>query len=146
MVSVLSVFLREPCHMYSVRAIAPGQAFLLDSAALRHLCQTHAGLACRLLEHGAELARHHTDQIDWLTSSSAEERFAEYLIRVGKPQSSEPVILPLNQSQIAVKLGMRPETLSRILAKWRQLAYISSKNQDLCVLNIEPIKALARFH
>lgn len=144
MVSVLSIFLREPQHFYSVRAISQGEAFLLNGNALRHLCKTNAALTCRLLQHGAELARHHTDQLDWLTSSSAEARFAEYLLRVGKPMASEPVTLPLNQNQIAVKLGMRPETLSRILSKWRQLAYISNKNHALCVLNLDSIKALAK--
>ncbi len=146
MVSVLSLFLREPQHMYTVRAITHGEAFMLDSNTLRHLCKTNAALACRLLQHGAELARHHTDQLDWLTSSSAEERLAEYVLRVGKPQVSEPVTLPLTHNQIAVKLGMRPETLSRILTKWRQLAYISDKRDVLRILNIDPLIELAKGH
>lgn len=144
MVSVLSLFLHNPLHMYTVRAISAGQALMLDSNTLRHLCKTNAALACRLLQHGAELARHHTDQLDWLTSSSAEERLAEYVLRVGKPQSSQPVTLPLTHNQIAVKLGMRPETLSRILTKWRQLAYISDKREVLRVLNIDELRILAK--
>lgn len=144
MVSVLSVFLDDPRHMYEVRSTTDGSGFLLDGKTLKNLCQTHAVFACKILQHGAELARHNMDQIDWITSSTAEERLAEYIMRFGKPVTSGPVFLPLTHNQIAVKLGMRPETLSRILSKWRQCAYIENKKNSLHILNVDYLKTLAK--
>lgn len=143
MVSVLSVFMREPRHLHSVRAVEAGEGCLLDAAVFRRLCEANASLACRVLRHSADLVRHHTDQIDWLTSSSAEERLAEYLLRVGKPRAQEPVELPLTHSQIAIKLGMRAETLSRVLAKWRRQGWISDQRGVLRVLDVDYLKRLA---
>jgi CRP-like cAMP-binding protein len=144
LISVLSAFLHEAKHMYTTRAVTDVEGVLLDCHHLRHLCKTNAAFAYRLIQHNAELVRHYTDQIDWLTSSTAEERLAEYVLRVGKPKVSEPVVLPLTHTQIAVKLGMRPETLSRILMKWRQRDYISNKHDVLRILNLAELKQLAK--
>lgn len=141
--SVLSLFMRRPRHLHSIRALGTSEACLFDGPAFRTLCQAHAVLACRVLEHGAGLVDHHTDQIDWLTSSSAEQRLADYILRFGKPQSNQPILLPLTYTQIAVKLGMRSETLSRVLAKWRQQGYIAKRRSELRVLDIDFFKRLA---
>ncbi|OZI29810.1 cyclic nucleotide-binding protein [Bordetella genomosp. 10] len=142
--SVLNLFEATPRHLHCARAIEAGAACLLNGAALRRLCGEHAGLAGRLLRHAANLVRHHTDQIDWLTSSSAEERLAEYVLRAGRPKANQPINLPLTHSQIAVKLGMRAETLSRIFAKWRREGYISDGRGMLRVLRPERLEALTR--
>lgn len=141
--SVLALFEATPRHLHSVRARTAGNGCLLQGDAFRQLCQDDARFACRVLSHAANLVRHHTDQIDWLTSSSAEERLAEYVLRAGKPQANQPVVLPLSHSQIAVKLGMRAETLSRIFSKWRREGTISDRRGELYVLKIDSLKQLA---
>lgn len=142
--SVLNLFEAEPRHLHSARAIEAGAGCLLNGAVLRQLCLDNARFAHRVLGHAANLVRHHTDQIDWLTSSSAEERLAEYVLRAGRPKANEPVSLPLTHSQIAVKLGMRAETLSRIFARWRREGYIAHRRGVLCVLRPEWLEALVR--
>ncbi len=140
--SVSSLFEASPRHLHCVRARTDGNGCLLNGEAFRQLCLDDARFACRVMAHSANLIRHHTDQIDWLTSSSAEERLAEYILRAGKPQGSRPVVLPLSHSQIAVKLGMRAETLSRIFAKWRRQGYISDRRGELCILKLDSLKEL----
>ncbi|MGB3435432.1 Crp/Fnr family transcriptional regulator [Achromobacter sp.] len=143
--SVSSLFEATPRHLHSVRARTDGSGCLLNGEAFRQLCLNDARFACRVMAHSANLIRHHTDQIDWLTSSSAEERLAEYILRAGKPQGSRPVVLPLSHSQIAVKLGMRAETLSRIFAKWRRQGYISDRRGELCILKLDSLKQLVHI-
>lgn len=141
--SLLTLFESQPRHLHTVRVREPGEGCLFDAQAMRRFCHTHPRFACRALAHGASLIHHHTDQIDRLTSSGAEERVAEYILRAGKPQNRQPVVLPLSHSQIAVKLGMRPETLSRIFAKWRREGYISQGRGEMYVLKIDSLRRLA---
>ncbi len=140
--SVLTLFETTPRHLHSVRARTAGNGCLLQGEAFRQLWLADAQFARRVMTHSANLIRHHTDQIDWLTSSSAEERVAAYVLSAGKPQANQPVMLPLTHSQIAVKLGMRAETLSRIFAKWRRDGYISDRRGALYVLKIDSLKQL----
>ncbi|HYG05214.1 MAG TPA: Crp/Fnr family transcriptional regulator [Stenotrophomonas sp.] len=141
--SVVSLFAREPRHLHSINTLEPVQGCVIDGAALRAQCLRHPALACHVLAHAAGLIDHHTAQIDWLTSSNAEERLAAYILRFGKPQPGEPVRLPLSNAQIAVKLGMRSETLSRLLGKWRQLGCIAKNRAQLRVLDVEFLRRLA---
>ncbi|MBC9908624.1 MULTISPECIES: Crp/Fnr family transcriptional regulator [Achromobacter] len=143
--SVSTLFEATPRHLHGVRARTEGNGCLLNAAAFRQLCLNDARFACRVMAHCANLIRHHTDQIDWLTSSSAEERLAEYILRAGKPQDNRPVVLPLSHSQIAVKLGMRAETLSRIFSKWRRQGYISDRRGELCILQLDSLKQLVQL-
>lgn len=145
LVSALSIFMRQPRHLHTICAVESGDGLLIDANAFRQLCEAHPKLACKMLQHGADLVRHHTDQIDWLTSSSAEERLAEYLLRTCKPRPQEPVSLPLTRSQIAVKLGMRAETLSRVLAKWKRQGYIADQHGTLRVMDVDYLKRLAPY-
>lgn len=65
------------------------------------------------------------------------------MLRAGKPQADQPLALPLSHSQIAVKLGMRAETLSRIFSKWRREGIIASRRGTLYVLRLAPLEQLA---
>lgn len=141
--SVLSMFEPTPRHLHHARASRDGNGCLLHHGAFLQLCRADGRFACRVAAHGAALVRHHTDRIDWLTSSSAQERVAEYVLRAGRPQAGQPLVLPLSHSQIAIKLGMRAETLSRIFAKWRREGIIDSRRGTLYVLRLAPLERLA---
>lgn len=65
------------------------------------------------------------------------------MLRAGKPQAGQPLTLPLSHSQIAVKLGMRAETLSRIFSKWRREGIIASRSGTLYVLRLAALEQLA---
>ncbi|MNN74950.1 transcriptional activator FtrB [compost metagenome] len=66
------------------------------------------------------------NRVDWMTSSSAAERLANYLMGLQEQQGSA-LTLPLNQRQLAAHLGIRAETLSRLLNDWQAQGYISGK-------------------
>lgn len=141
--SVLTLFEPAPRHLLHIRAHRDGNGCLVPVTAFLQLCRDDGRVACRVASHGAWLVRHHTDRIDWLTSSSAQQRLAEYVLRAGKPLADQPLVLPLSHSQIAVTLGMRAETLSRIFAKWRREGIVASRHGKLYVLRLAPLEQLA---
>lgn len=141
--SVLTLFESAPRHLHHIRAHRDGSGCLVPHGAFLQLCRDDGRLACRVASHGAWLVRHHTDRIDWLTSSSAQQRLAEYVLRAGKPRAGQPLVLPLSHSQIAVKLGMRAETLSRIFARWRREGIVANRQGKLYVLCLAPLEQLA---
>ncbi|WP_415833738.1 Crp/Fnr family transcriptional regulator [Kerstersia similis] len=140
-----SLFADPPLHWHTIRAETQGRGCLLSATALRQASQAAPALAMHIIEHGARLLRHHTEQIDWLTSSTAEQRLADYILRFGKPQHDDARIqLPLSWAQIATKLGMRAETLSRLLAKWRRQGFIRSQRASLYVLDSNALREIVR--
>ncbi|WYX19709.1 helix-turn-helix domain-containing protein [Achromobacter xylosoxidans] len=64
-----------------------------------------------------------------MTSSSAPERLANYLMGLRERQG-DMVTLPLNQRQLAAHLGIRAETLSRLLNDWQTQGHVSGKRRE----------------
>lgn len=71
----------------------------------------------------AAMSRHlHSlvQQIEQLSTRTTVERVAEFLLTLAEPEASRAdVPLPLDKALIAGRLGMRPETFSRALARLR---------------------------
>lgn len=145
-VGLPSLFAQPAQHWHTIRAHSNGTGCLVGGQALRSVCVAHPELALRIIEQNARLLYHHTEQIDWLTSSTAEQRLADYILRFGNIDSCGLTRLPLSWSQIATKLGMRAETLSRMLAKWRRQGLIQHKRSLLHVLDADALKRIVRTH
>lgn len=145
-VAVPSLFAQPAQHWHTIRAHSNGTACLVGGQALRAVCAEHPALALQIIEQNARLLYHHTEQIDWLTSSTAEQRLADYILRFGDIQANGLSRLPLSWSQIATKLGMRAETLSRMLAKWRRQGLVQQKRSLLHVLDAAALKRIVRTH
>lgn len=144
-VGLQSIFTQPQQHWHTIRASTDGTGCFINDTALREACRADTGLAMKVIEHGAKLLHHHTEQIDWLTSSTAEQRLADYILRFGKPQNDDArILLPLSWAQIATKLGMRAETLSRLLAKWRRQGHIRNQRASLYVLDIHALREIVK--
>ena len=90
----------------------------------------------------ASMSRHMrrmVQQVEQLTLKSSTQRVAGFLLRLC-PQDNGPVViqLPLDKALIAGRLGMQPETLSRSLAKLRQVGVVSKGAQ----VSIDDVGAL----
>ncbi|RZS36057.1 Crp/Fnr family transcriptional regulator [Corticibacter populi] len=143
MVSLLALFTPNGRHLMEVRAATDGMGVLVEGEAMRSLCAGNSQVCYRMLEHASRLVAHQANQIDWLTSSSAEERVADYILQHAQWQTPQRLRLPLSRTQIAVKLGIRAETFSRILAKWRSKGYITHCKGNLRILDKEALSNLA---
>ncbi len=129
---------------YPMTARAPGavQVWRCTRAGLHAACQAHPPLALALLQSFSERLYHYINEVQWLAASSAPQRLAAHFLRLSS-ESCARVQLPSSQRQLATQLGIRPETLSRLLSQWQTQRWICGQRRSWQVLDAAPLRALA---
>lgn len=119
LVAIAAVFMPHNRYPMTLRAKTHGSALLLDKRSILQVCEENPIVMKRLLIRFSSKLYEHVNHIDWLTSSSAEQRLAAYLLSLQREQRTIELVLPITRGQLATKLGIRYETLSRLLSNWR---------------------------
>ena len=83
------------------------------------------------------------NEVEWYSDSTAAQRLADYLLRLPSGQDAA-VRLPLTQRQLAAHLGVRAETLSRLLADWVAQGRIAGARRDWVLHDPAYLEDLAR--
>lgn len=143
LVAIAAIFMPHNRFPMSLRARTDGEALLLDKSAILQLCHASPAIMAQLLSRFSLKLYENINHIDWLTSSSAEQRLAAYLLDLKRCQQSDCVILPLSRGQLATKLGVRYETLSRLFSGWRQKAFIGIDKDAVRITNESYLAELA---
>jgi CRP-like cAMP-binding protein len=114
-----------------------GPRFLRLFAEERALAASMVGSLCGWL---------HTllDRIEVLTLISAGSRLATYLLRLPARQVEGElrVELPVAKKELAAELSITPETLSRLLHRWRERGLIRVEGRSLVLLDTQTLEAL----
>jgi len=86
-----------------------------------------------------------TERIEELSVASAAARLAHYLLRLPSKVEGELVVLelPLAKKELAAHLAITPETLSRLLRRWRDAGVVRSRGRTLEVLDERLLVAIA---
>lgn len=84
------------------------------------------------------------NEIDSLSLMKGADRLLQYLLDHSDPDESGELIVDLEapKNVIASRIGVKPETLSRLLHKLTDLGYIESKEGQLRILNEEGLKSI----
>lgn len=137
-----SALLKTP-YVVSARATTDGQAMLMPSAMFRQFVQNDRVLSQRC---AAEMAR------SWLMlvaqmrdarSQTAIERLVHFLVeQSGREAGPATLTLPGMKKEIAARLGIKPETLSRTLKKLSAYG-VDSKGDTVRVADLERLVSLA---
>jgi CRP-like cAMP-binding protein len=133
---------------YPVTASAITRARLLavPSADFLQQIRHSPDLALNLLATMSRHLRQLVQQVEQLTSRSSAERLVEFLLRLCPPGETRAEIeLPLDKGLIAARLGMRPETLSRSLAKLRP-AGVEVRGSRILIADVAKLRHLAQRH
>lgn len=141
-VAEVAMFMAHGRYPMQARAVGTTRAWRMERQALQQACTQHPALALRLLEDFSRRLYHYINEVEWLTVSSAPQRLAAYLLRLAADQGLR-VELPGSQRQLAAHLGIRPETLSRLLAQWQTRQWLSGERRHWTLQDTTPLRRLA---
>ncbi len=131
------------------RALESSQVLLVQKAGFLALLKRQPELALRMLAAMSMHLRVLLGQLEDLTLKDVETRLANWLAkRCPDPESEQPVTIELRSTKrvLAAELGTVSETLSRTLAKFREMNLVLAKGKSLTVLSPTKLSALLRHN
>ncbi|ETD70416.1 cyclic nucleotide-binding protein [Pelistega indica] len=139
-----AMFMQHGKYPMNARARNDAYLYCLNRQSLHQACYDYPELAIRLLSGLSVNVYQQLNQVHWLTSSSAQERLAHYFVELNKKQGNQQkVSIPVTQRQLAAQLGIRAETLNRLLGEWQQKNYIEGKRKDWVLLDLAYLQELS---
>ncbi|MNZ89420.1 Transcriptional activator protein Anr [compost metagenome] len=142
LIAEAAMFMPHGRYPMNARAQCDCAYYRLSRKALRRACENHPPLAMRMLESLSQRLYRQVNEVDWLTASSASQRLAAYLLDLHRRQG-ENLLLPISQRQLAIHLGIRPESLSRLLSDWQQAGHIRGRLRQWNLCDLPYLKQLA---
>lgn len=134
LVAIAAVFMPHNRFPMTIRAKTHCSLLMLEKNSVLHACMHNPIIMKRLLVQFSIKLYEQINNIDWLTSSSAEQRLAAYILSQSSKQDLS-FVLPISRSQLATKLGIRYETLSRLISSWRKKNIIQIELNRITILN-----------
>ena len=142
-----AVMFMEPGDGYpvSAEAIEPSTLFGFDSEVMRGVLRESVDTCFRVLASLSARLRQQVDEIEKLTLHPAVSRLAGYLVEQvpGDVPLSPEVHLGAPKNVIASRLGIQPETFSRVAARLMKDGLIRVQGQDIVLLDVEGLRARA---
>ncbi|MBT9514623.1 MAG: Crp/Fnr family transcriptional regulator [Acidovorax sp.] len=143
LVAEAAMFMPHGLYPMTARAPEEAQVWRIPRATLRGACERHPALALRFLEVLSQRLYQRVNEVDWLTSSNAPQRLAAYLVAQAERQGTGAIELPTSQRHLAAHLGIRAETLSRMLSEWQDKGWIRGGRRCWQLQDAAPLRALA---
>ncbi len=104
----------------SAEVVTTSRLLRIDGEMLRRRIREQPDLALSMLASASHHLKFLVEQIEQIKLLSGPQRIADFLVRLcSKTSGEETVELPYEKALIANRLGMKPESLSRALAKLR---------------------------
>ena len=143
-----AVMFMEPDGGYpvSAEAIEPSVLFAFDSGVMRGVLRESVDTCFRMLASLSTRLRQQVDEIEKLTLHPAVSRLAGYLVAQvpGEMPFAPEIHLTAPKNVIASRLGIQPETFSRVAARLMKDGLIRVQGQDVVLLDVEGLQARAR--
>lgn len=143
LVAHFAMFMLHGLYPMNARSQNETTVLQLQRHALHQACEHDGVLATRLLHNLSERMYQQVNQLDWLSSSNAAQRLAHYLLQL-QTSSGDAIYLPINQRLLAAHLGIRAETLSRLLSDWQKQGHIQGRRQEWIIHNQTFLQDLAQ--
>lgn len=133
---------KYPLH---AAAIEPSTVFAFDCKNFMAQMHNNVELCFRLMSSMSHRLHGMINDIDRLTLHSGTQRLAEYLLeQLPEGVMQSPCIrLLVPKLVIASRLGIQPETFSRIMARLRSDGMIETHNDTILLKDLEALRSLA---
>ena len=126
----------------SAEVVTNARLLRVDGKMLRRRITEQPELALSMLASASYHLKYLVEHIEHIKVLSAPQRVAEFLVRLAQVREGGAVIeLPYEKALLANRLGMKPESLSRALAKLRPLGVSVDREQ----VSIVDVALLAGF-
>jgi CRP/FNR family transcriptional activator FtrB len=130
-------------YLVSARATSDGQALLIPAGKLRQLIDEDCALAAQCARILSRHWRVLINQIKEIKTHGAAERLAHFLLgQAEKSKGPAALTLPGLKKEVATRLGIKPETLSRTLRKLREYG-VETDGDTIRIASLERLAALA---
>ena len=113
-----SVF-ENDCYNYSAELVEPTQYLMLPTSMLKTAIAENSQIALNMLNSLSHHRQQQSREIEHLNLQNAPQRIGCFLLRLCPVDVADNITihLPYDKTLIAARLGMKPETFSRALAK-----------------------------
>ena len=142
-----AVMFMEPSGGYPVscEALAPSVLLGFDNEVMRGVLRESVDTCFRVFASMSRRLRQQVDEIERLTLHPAVSRLAGYLVAQASSEvpQSYGIHLTAPKNVIASRLGIQPETFSRVAARLMKDGLIRVQGQDVVLLDVEGLRTRA---
>lgn len=131
-------------YLMSAKALAPSRLLLLPAERLLGDLRENSELALNMLASLAKHFRMLVTEVKDLKLKSASQRLALYLMSLTTKRDGSTILhLPHNKILIAGRVGVRPETLSRVFQALKKEGVVS-ENQTVAIADLKRLAAFCQ--
>lgn len=124
----------------SAECVTDARLVMIKGAPFIKRIEEQPKLAMYMLSAMSRRLRLHIDLIEHLVVKSTAERLGEFLLSLCQSQEGPIVLmLPYDKTLVAARLGMKPETLSRALAKLRTVG-VETHGHEVVIASHQNLK------
>lgn len=145
LVALPVMFMEHGCYPASAMATGPLKGYWLSRKSLLEACHQDGPLSLACLRYTSEMLRQSLIKSYSLATTDCPRRVAEYLLGLHAAQNETALELPLKIGQLAANLGMRGETLSRVLANWRRQELVSGRGNKITLLDLDRLRLIGQL-
>lgn len=130
-------------HPFSAQAIEPSTVAIIPACTLKSLAHTNPRVLTQILQSFASQINKLLLENEHLSEMSAPQRVGCMFLQLSNDplKKKQTIHLPYEKSTVASRLGMKPETFSRALAKLKKLGIKVNGN----MIDVDDISKLANF-
>ncbi|WP_020558584.1 Crp/Fnr family transcriptional regulator [Thiofilum flexile] len=134
--------LSKPYPVYA-SALESTELIAIPSQILRDQVQVNHELAFKMLASLSLRIHGFLNDIHTLSLATAQQKVAGYLLAFLEQATDEQTIrLPATKAMIASRLGLQPETFSRVLSKMKEQGVIQEDKNQILILSSSALKQL----
>lgn len=137
--------MEHPIYPVSAEALGPAKVISFDNQRLLQILSQSIDVCFRIMGTMSQRLRGLIKEIDDLTLQSATTRLCAMLLRRMDDVGQDHFTLPAAKGVLAARLTMKPETFSRILQNLSTKNIISTKNNEIQVLDESLLRSLAHL-
>ena len=134
----------KPC-LYDVYALSDVKYAVVPANAIFSLLENDKRFARRVVVALAERSFTILQEFTAATTQRGAQRLASYLESLSRQQDKASVQLPVSKTVVAALLGMKKETLSRLLHQFASEGVISVARREIAILDNKKLDETARL-